>query len=81
MNKMLGSEEGALEYKAKYVDSWQTHEEYLAIIGQDKIDKIMDNPTTHLMDPYRKWIKTEEEIASLMKESKLAQPAKSVSAS
>jgi glutaconate CoA-transferase subunit A len=81
MNKMLGSEEGALEYRAKYVDSWHTHEEYLAVIGQEKIDKIMNNPTTHLMDPYRKWIKTEDEVASLMKESIFAQPAKPVSAS
>jgi glutaconate CoA-transferase subunit A len=79
MNKMLGTEDGALEYKAKYIDSWQTHEEYLALIGKDKISKIMTNPTTHLMDPYRKWIKTDAQIASLMSESKFAQPARPVS--
>ena len=30
------------------------------LIGKEKIEKIMTNPTTHLMDPYRKWIKTDE---------------------
>ena len=75
MNKMLGSADGAAEYKAKYVDGWNTHEEFLALIGKEKIDKIMTNPTTHLMDPYRKWIKTDDEIGALMQESRFA-PAK-----
>src|SRR5208337_4037916 len=75
MNKMLGSDEGALDYKARYSDSWETHEEYLAVIGKEKIEKIMTNPTTHLLDPYRKWIKTDEEIKALMAQSRFAKPA------
>ncbi len=69
MNKMLGTAEGAAEYKAKYIDSWNTHEEFLALIGKEKIDRLSNNPTTHLMDPYRKWIKTDKELKALMKES------------
>jgi len=72
MNKMLGTAEGTAEFRKKYIDSWQTHEEYLALIGKEKIDKIMKNATTHLMDPYRKWIKSDQEIAELMTQSKFA---------
>jgi len=80
MNKMLGTAEGAVEYKAKYVDSWETHEEFLALIGNEKIEKIMTNPTTHLMDPYRKWIKTEEQIKELMSQSIFAGQSMTVTA-
>ena len=72
MNKMLSTAEGTEEFLQKYVHSWHTHEEYLALIGKEKIDRIMNNATTHLMDPYRKWIKSAEEIKVLMKESKFA---------
>ncbi|MBP8985059.1 MAG: hypothetical protein KBG12_04835 [Syntrophobacterales bacterium] len=72
MNKMLGTDEGTREFRAKYIDSWHTHEEYLALIGKAAIEKIMNNATTHLMDPYRKWVKSDEEIKKLMKESKFS---------
>ena len=70
MNRMLGTVEGFKEYKEKYIESWRTHEEFLAVIGEEKIDRIMNNETTHLMNPYRKWIKTDAEIAKLVKESR-----------
>lgn len=72
MNKMLGTDEGTREFRAKYIDSWHTHEEYLSLIGKAAIEKIMNNATTHLMDPYRKWVKSDEEIKKLMKESKFS---------
>jgi glutaconate CoA-transferase subunit A len=72
MNKMLGTQEGTQEFTKKYIDSWQTHEEYLALIGNAKMEKIMNNATTHLMDPYRKWIKSDQEIAALMTQSTFA---------
>jgi hypothetical protein len=36
------------------------------------MEKIMNNATTHLMDPYRKWIKSDQEIAALMTQSTFA---------
>jgi glutaconate CoA-transferase subunit A len=72
MNKMLGTPEGTEEFRKKYIDGWQTHEEYLTLIGKEKIGSLMNNATTHLMDPYRKWIRSDEEIKTLMKESKFA---------
>lgn len=73
MNKALGTPEGYAEYKAKYIDSWQTEEEYLNVIGQPKIDQLLSGPSTFLMDPYRKWIKSDEEIEQLMRDSKFAE--------
>ncbi len=72
MNKMLGTEQGTEEFKARFIDSWKNEEEFLAMIGEEKIKKITTNATTHLMDPYRKWIKSGEEIKDLMKQSKFA---------
>lgn len=65
MNKALRTEEGTEEYVEKYVTSYQTREEYLDVIGKDKVDKLNDNPTTFLMDPYRKWILSDDEIKEL----------------
>jgi glutaconate CoA-transferase subunit A len=66
MNKALKTEEGYQEYRQKYVDSYTTVEEYLDMIGKDKIEELTNTPTKFLMDPYRKWIKTDQEIKELM---------------
>ena len=70
MNKMLGTEEGSLEYKAKFIDSWNTFEEYTDMIGKAKAEKLMNNVTTHLMTPYMKWVRTDSELKDLFKDSK-----------
>ncbi|MDD5169174.1 MAG: hypothetical protein PHN75_10175 [Syntrophales bacterium] len=70
MNRLLGSDEGFREYREKFIDAWQTHDEFLALIGDDKIGRITTNETTHLMNPYRRWINTDEEIKTLMEESR-----------
>jgi len=67
MNKCLATPEGTEEYLQKYVYSYNTREEYLAMIGKEKIEKLTNTPTAFLMDPYRKWIKSDEEIAELEK--------------
>jgi glutaconate CoA-transferase, subunit A len=72
MNKMLGTEQGTQEFIKQFIDSWHTEEEFLAMIGEEKIKKITNNATTHLMDPYRKWVKSSSEIKELMKMSKFA---------
>jgi len=70
MNKMLGSPEGTAEYVEKYIDSWRTNEEFLAVIGKEKIAALSkDISTAHLMNPFRQWIKTADEIKALMGES------------
>lgn len=66
MNEALKTEEGYLEYKRKYIDSYNTIDEYLDMIGRDKIEKLCNTPTAHLLDPFRKWIKSDEEIKELV---------------
>lgn len=66
MNKMLKTEEGTQEYIEKYVKSYNTPEEFLQVIGKEKIDKLTNTATAFLMDPYKKWIKSDEEIKQLM---------------
>lgn len=66
MNNAFKTEEGYQEYKKKYIDSYNTIDEYLDMIGRDKIEKLSNTPTAFLMDPYRKWIKSDAEIKELM---------------
>lgn len=66
LNAALKTDEGYAEYRKKYIDSYTTVDEYLDVIGRDKVAQLCTNPTTHLMDPYRQWIKTEAEIKQLM---------------
>lgn len=65
MNDKLKTPEGTEEYIDKFVKSYNTREEYLELIGREKIEKLCNNPTTFLMDPYRKWIKSDAEIREL----------------
>ena len=66
LNAALKTDEGYAEYRKKYIDSYTTVDEYLDVIGRDKVAQLCTNPTTHLMDPYRQWIKTDAEIQQLM---------------
>jgi glutaconate CoA-transferase subunit A len=68
LNKMCSTQESWKEYKAKYIDGWKTHKEYMKVIGGEEVRKIMDTNTAFLMDPYRKWIKSDEEISELIGE-------------
>lgn len=65
MNKMLGTDEGTREFCNRWVHGWNRREEYQALIGKEKIDKITDTATAFLMDPYRKWIRDEAEIREI----------------
>jgi glutaconate CoA-transferase subunit A len=70
MNKMLASEEGTVEYMEKYVNSWSTQEEFLHVIGQGQIEKLSKNiSTAHLMDPFRQYVKSQDQVMRLMEES------------
>ena len=65
MNKMLKTEADTKKFCDAWVNSWNSHEEYMALIGQDKIEKISQTATAFLMDPYRKWIRGDAEIKEL----------------
>lgn len=66
MNKVLKTAEGYQEYKEKFIDSYHTIEEYLDVIGREKVKQLTSTPTAFLMDPYRKWIKDDREVKELL---------------
>ncbi len=70
MNTCLKTDEGTKEYVDKFVMSYSNRKEYLAMIGEEKIKQLCTNPTTHLMDPYRKWIKSDAEVEKLEAEGR-----------
>lgn len=70
MNKMMKIEEDTEEFCKTWVHGWDTRQEYQALIGREKIDKITDTATAFLMDPYRKWIKSDAEVEELEKDAR-----------
>lgn len=70
MNQMLKTPEGTEEYCQKWVHGYNSRQEYLELIGPEKIAKISDTATAFLMDPYRKWIKSDQEIKRLEAEAR-----------
>jgi glutaconate CoA-transferase subunit A len=68
MNKALATEETTQQYLKEYVFSYQSHRDYLDMIGYETRNKITQTETSFLMDPYRKWILSADEIAELVLE-------------
>jgi len=65
MNKALATEEGTAAYIRDFVESFDDAESYLDLIGREKVEALSQNVTSFLLDPYRRWIKTPDEIAEL----------------
>jgi glutaconate CoA-transferase subunit A len=68
MNKALASEQGTADYLRDYVESYSDIDSYLDLIGRDTIARLSNSATSFLLDPYRQWIKTPEQIAALTAE-------------
>jgi len=66
MNKAMKTAEETEKYCQEWVHSYNTPQEYLDLIGRKKIEMITATETGFLMDPYRKWLKSEPEIKELM---------------
>jgi glutaconate CoA-transferase, subunit A len=66
MNKAMKTEAETASYCKKWVHAYNTPKEYLDLIGRDKLEMISATETGFLMDPYRKWIKSEAQIKELM---------------
>jgi glutaconate CoA-transferase subunit A len=69
MNLLLASDEGCAKYIDDYINSWRTHDDFIKVVGKTKAQKLMNNVTSHLLDPYRSWIKSDGEITELMAQS------------
>ena len=65
MNKALATEEGTAAYIRDFVESFDDTGSYLDLIGRRKVEALSRSVTSFLLDPYRQWIKTPEEVADL----------------
>lgn len=65
MNKMMKTEADTRTFCSEWVESWHTHSEYMALIGEAKVKEISQTATAFLMDPYRKWLRSDAEIREL----------------
>jgi glutaconate CoA-transferase subunit A len=70
MNNCLKTAEGTKDYVNKYVKSYTTREEFLKMVGEEKIEKLTRTATAFLLDPYRKWFRADREIEELEREAK-----------
>ena len=68
MNKALATEEGTADYIKRFVDGYSDVDSYLDLIGRDTVVRLSQTATRFLLDPFRQWIKTPQEIAGLSKE-------------
>ncbi len=69
MNKSLSSVEGTADYLREHVTGIADIDAYLDNIGRDKVAELSDTATAFLLDPFRQWIKTPEEVAALLAET------------
>ncbi len=65
MNKALASEQGTADYIRDFVQNYSDIESYLDMIGRDKIKTLSASNSSFLLDPYRRWILTPQDVASL----------------
>ena len=65
MNEAFKTEEGTEAYLQRYVFGWRDLDDYLDMIGAERITALAATPTAFLMDPYRRWILDRNVIAAL----------------
>jgi glutaconate CoA-transferase subunit A len=68
MNEWLATEEGTARYIDEFVTKTASVEDYLAAIGEETLERLQKSSSSFLLDPYRKWIQSREEVAALLAE-------------
>jgi len=66
LNKALATPKGYTQYRRDFIESYQTLDEYLELIGHARTETLANSATSFLMDPYRRWIKPAAEIETLL---------------
>ena len=71
MNNCMKTDEGYLEYREKSISTVTARMRnfWISLAGK-KIEMLHDTPTSHLIDPYRRWIMSNDDIKGLMKEGR-----------
>ena len=65
MNAALASEAGTADYLRDYVESYCSLDDYLDLIGRDRIARLRQGATGFLLDPYRRWLLSHDEALAL----------------
>jgi glutaconate CoA-transferase subunit A len=65
INKALASEQGTADYIRDFVENYADLDSYLDLIGREKIRSLSASSTSFLLDPYRQWILSPDEVAGL----------------
>lgn len=65
MNKALATQEGTDRYVADFVEGYGDLESYLDLIGRDRLARLAKTETAFLLDPYRQWILSPDQVAGL----------------
>jgi glutaconate CoA-transferase subunit A len=65
MNKALATEQGTADYIRDFVDSYDDLDSWLDLIGRKNIKALSASSTSFLLDPYRRWILSTDEVAQL----------------
>lgn len=65
MNKALATREGTDRYVADFVEGYDDLESYLDLIGRDRLATLSRTETAFLLDPYRQWILSPDQVAGL----------------
>lgn len=66
MNQALATAEGTAQYLNEFVYGVNSLDDYLARIGDDVRARLSATATGFLLDPFRQWIKTPEQVAALL---------------
>lgn len=69
MNKAFTTPDGYARYRRDFIDSYQTLDEYLALIGPDTVEKLAATATAFLLDPYRRWLLSRADVDELLAEN------------
>jgi glutaconate CoA-transferase subunit A len=69
MNEALATPEGYACYRRDFIDSYQTLDDYLALIGPDTIEALSATATGFLLDPYQRWLLSRADIDELLARS------------
>lgn len=65
INDAVATADGTAAYIRDFVDSYYDIGSYLDLIGRDRIAALSNSTTSFLLDPYRRWILTPEQVRSL----------------
>jgi glutaconate CoA-transferase subunit A len=66
MNEWLATEEGTARYIDAFVAKTASLDDYLAAIGEATVERLQKSSSSFLLDPYRKWIRTRDEVDALL---------------